>query len=248
MQTSEAINEIATALAKAQGEMGGAVKDSANPFFKSKYADLASVWEACRGPLSKNGLAVLQSPSVSRDEHGAYVAVETRLMHASGQWFCDTIIVAAKEDSPQAVGSAITYLRRYALQSFAGVAPEDDDAEAAHGRSNGNGHAKPQAAQSQGATGDLGPLVVEKLNPGRAGALAEVVFTNGDAVMTWKKPVHAAAGAALKTGHSVMVTIKTSTSGNRYLDEMKSTGMNGAQLAATKFQADTPIDSSEIPF
>jgi hypothetical protein len=62
MTTSESINEIAAALAKAQSEMGGAVKDSANPFFKSKYADLSSVWDACRGPLTKNGLSVVQFP------------------------------------------------------------------------------------------------------------------------------------------------------------------------------------------
>jgi hypothetical protein len=244
METSAEINEIATALSKAQGEMGGALKDSANPFFKSKYADLASVWDACRGPLSKHGLAVIQAPTTS----GNLVSVMTLLTHGSGQWIRDTLTVAAKDDSPQAVGSCISYLRRYALQSFAGVAPEDDDAEAAHGRSNGNGHAKAPAVQSQGATGDLGPLVIEKVGPGRSGALGEVIFTNGDAVMTWTKAHIVAANAAIKAGHSVMVTMKLSTSGNRYLSEIKSTGMNGAQLAATKFQADTPIDSSEIPF
>ncbi len=130
MQTSESINEMAAALAKAQGEMSGAVKDAANPFFKSKYADLASVWEACRGPLTKHGIAVVQSPSAD----GLRVSVDTLLLHTSGQWMRGTVSVNAKEDSPQAVGSAITYLRRYALQSFAGVAPEDDDAEAAQGR------------------------------------------------------------------------------------------------------------------
>lgn len=130
METSEHINEIAAALSKAQADMSGAVKDSANPFFKSKYADLASVWDACRGPLTKNGLAIIQSPSAD----GLRVSVDTLLTHTSGQWMRGTVSVNAKEDSPQAVGSAITYLRRYALQSFAGVAPEDDDGEAAQGR------------------------------------------------------------------------------------------------------------------
>ncbi len=131
MQTSDAINEIATALAKAQGQMTGALKDAANPFFKSKYADLASVWDACRKPLTDNGLAIVQSPSAD----GMRVSVDTLLTHTSGQWMRGTVSVTAKEDSPQAIGSCITYLRRYALQSFAGVAPEDDDAEAAEGRS-----------------------------------------------------------------------------------------------------------------
>jgi len=131
MTTSESIAEIADALAKAQGEMEGALKSASNPFFKSKYPDLASVREACVPYLSKYSLAVLQSPTAD----GAKVSVETLLMHASGQWVKDTLTVTAKDDSPQAVGSAITYLRRYALQAFAGVAPEDDDAEAAQGRS-----------------------------------------------------------------------------------------------------------------
>lgn len=148
MQTSDQINEIAAALAKAQGEMGGAVKDSANPFFKSKYADLSSVWDACRAPLTKNGIAVIQSPSAE----GLRVSVDTLLTHTSGQWMRGTVSVNAKEDSPQAVGSAITYLRRYALQSFAGVAPEDDDAEAAHGRGvAGNGQAKQPEPKTVGA-------------------------------------------------------------------------------------------------
>lgn len=131
MTTSNSINELATALAKAQKLIGGAKKDSANPFFKSKYADLASVRDACRDALADHGLAVLQSPTAV----GATVSVETMLAHSSGQWVRDTLTVTAKDDSPQSVGSAITYLRRYAMQSFAGIAPEDDDAEAAQGRS-----------------------------------------------------------------------------------------------------------------
>jgi len=127
MTHSEQINELATALAKAQGQIEGAKKDAANPFFKSKYADLASVWDACRSALAVNGLAVIQSPSAD----GMRVSVDTLLTHGSGQWMAGTVSVTAKEDTPQAIGSAITYLRRYALQSFVGVAPEDDDGNAA---------------------------------------------------------------------------------------------------------------------
>lgn len=123
---SESIKEIAAALAKAQGVIEGAIKDSANPFFKSKYADLSSVWAAVRGPLSSNGIAVIQSPHVD----GARVSVDTLLLHGSGEWVAGTMTATAKDDGPQAVGSTVTYLRRYALQSFAGVAPEDDDANA----------------------------------------------------------------------------------------------------------------------
>lgn len=130
MEMSEHINELSAALAKAQGQMEGAIRDAANPFYKSKYADLQSVWTACRKPLSENGLSILQSPSAD----GVRVSLETLLTHASGQWVRGTVTVSAKDDSPQAVGSCISYLRRYALQSFVGVAPEDDDAEAAQGR------------------------------------------------------------------------------------------------------------------
>lgn len=146
MDTTPDITELAAALAKAQGAIVGATKDSANPFFKSKYADLASVWEACRQPLSSQGLSVVQSPSVEASPEGPRVSVETLLLHSSGQWMRNVVSALAKEDAPQAIGSCITYLRRYALQSVVGVAPEDDDAEAAQGRPQ-NGHTR--AAQVQ---------------------------------------------------------------------------------------------------
>lgn len=130
MITSENINELAGALAKAQGAMGGALKDSANPFFKSKYADLESVWSACRKALSDNGLAVIQTESAT----DSGVAITTMLAHSSGQWIRDTLSLQPKDMSPQGMGSAITYGRRYALASIAGVYQTDDDAEAAHGR------------------------------------------------------------------------------------------------------------------
>jgi hypothetical protein len=135
MTTSEQIGELAAALAKAQAEMEGAAKNSTNPHFRNAYPDLASVRDACVGPLSKNGIAVVQSPSISLTaEFGAGVTVETRLIHGSGQWMAGTLSCQMKDASPQSVGSAITYLRRYALLSFAGIAPTDDDGEAAHGR------------------------------------------------------------------------------------------------------------------
>ena len=94
MRTSDTINELAAALSKAQAEMSGAKKDSENPHFRSKYADLASVWDACRIPLTKNGLAVVQSPRlVSAGETGWLVEVETTLLHTSGQFMADVIAV-----------------------------------------------------------------------------------------------------------------------------------------------------------
>lgn len=131
MEMSPEINEIGAALAKAQKVMKGAKKDSANPFFKSKYADLSAVADACRDALTDNEIAVVQAPS--SDGEGR-VSVETMLVHSSGQWFRERLSVKPKDDGAQAVGSCISYLRRYSLAAFAGVAPEDDDAEAAEGR------------------------------------------------------------------------------------------------------------------
>ncbi len=127
---SESIKELAGALSKAQGAMKGAVKDSANPFFKSKYADLASVWDACREPLSSNGLSVLQTTSF--DEKG--IKLVTMLLHTSGEWVSGELPVKPVKDDPQGMGSAMTYTRRYGLSAIVGIAPEDDDGNAASGK------------------------------------------------------------------------------------------------------------------
>ena len=129
-EQSEQIGELAKALAVAQGKITGALKDSSNPFFKSRYADLASVWDACRGPLSENGLAVVQL--TESDDAGVYVA--TTLAHSSGQWMRSRLRLQPKDSTPQGLGSAITYGRRYALAAIVGVAQVDDDGNAASGR------------------------------------------------------------------------------------------------------------------
>lgn len=142
MNTSEAIDQIATALAKAQGEIKGAAKDSTNPHFKSSYADLASVWEACRAALSKNGLSVIQTPDTTADG----VFLYTTLAHSSGQWIRGVMPVRPVQDTPQGLGSALTYARRYSLASMVGVAPEDDDGNAASaGTPANNGHGRTAA-------------------------------------------------------------------------------------------------------
>ena len=127
---SENIGELAAALAKAQGEVGTVTKDSANPFFKSNYASLAAVWEATRPILSKHQLSVVQMPS--HDEAGYYV--ETQLMHSSGQWIRSRTYMKPAKDDPQGIGSLISYARRYALQAVTMICPDDDDGEAAMGR------------------------------------------------------------------------------------------------------------------
>lgn len=124
MKRSENINEIATALAKAQGEMDNASKEKTNPHFGSKYADLASVWDSVREPLSKNGLSIVQSPSTTAD---GLVRITTLLLHQSGQWFEDEFDLSPRDKTPQSFGSATTYGRRYALMGMVGIAPGDDD-------------------------------------------------------------------------------------------------------------------------
>ena len=127
MKSSESITELASALCAAQSQMGGAVKDSANPFFKSSYADLTSVIKAIKQPFADNGLSYTQFP-VS-NENG--VGVSTRLMHISGQWLEMEYTLPTVKKDPQASGSAISYARRYALQSIAGIPTAEDDAESA---------------------------------------------------------------------------------------------------------------------
>lgn len=128
MKTSESIANIAPALLKAQKEIGGAKKGATNPFFKSKYADLGSVMEACKDALNDNDITVLQP--VGTDENGVYV--ETYLLHSSGEFMTAKMRIASKTDNnPQDQGSAITYARRYSLQSMMFIPAEDDDGEKA---------------------------------------------------------------------------------------------------------------------
>jgi hypothetical protein len=130
MNQSSSIAALAAALAKAQSSITGAVKDSANPFFKSKYADLESVWAACRKPLTENGLSVIQTTQPTK--HGLMLV--TTLAHSSGEWIRGYMTILTKDSTAQSMGSGITYARRYALAAICGVYQADDDAEAAVGR------------------------------------------------------------------------------------------------------------------
>ena len=117
---------LVSALAAAQAEMTRAIKDAKNPHFKSSYADLASVCDACMPALTKSGIAVVQP--IGRDEHGPYV--DTMLMYGSETLSCRIHLIMNKNDM-QGLGSAITYARRYGLMAMTGVAPDDDDGNAA---------------------------------------------------------------------------------------------------------------------
>lgn len=125
--TSPALDQLATDFALAQAEMVGALKSSTNPFYHSEYADLSSVWKACRGPLTSHGLSVVQLPVTAGD--GQSVALVTLLLHKSGQWIRSECSATPKDSGAQAMGSVMTYLRRYALAGV-GIPQVDDDGEA----------------------------------------------------------------------------------------------------------------------
>jgi len=127
MNMSDDIAELATALAKAQGEIQDATKGAENPYFKSKYADLSAVRSVIREPLARNGLSIVQLPSTV--DGGAIV--KTLLMHQSGQYISNELFMPAGKADPHGLGSAITYARRYSIMSILCLAAEDDDGNAA---------------------------------------------------------------------------------------------------------------------
>lgn len=164
---SDQIDQLGIALAKAQAEIEGAKKEGVNPHFRSKYADLGSVWEACRDALTKHGLSVVQIPGYD----GNLVSVVTVLIHASGQYISGQLCMPLQKAGPQAVGSSITYARRYALMAFVGIAPEDDDGNAAQK------HYNEQPRQTTAPAKQYKP----PLNP----AVADDIYTGTDPQKTW---------------------------------------------------------------
>lgn len=127
IEKSEQINELAAALSKAQGSIKNAAKDSFNPHFKSKYADLSSVIDATKESLAANGLAVSQMPEALDGR----VFITTMLLHSSGQWLSSTLMMIPDKTNCQGIGSAITYGRRYGMSAILGISQSDDDAESA---------------------------------------------------------------------------------------------------------------------
>lgn len=128
-QTSAELDQLFAALAKAQGEIQGAAKSALNPAFKTAdgsgrpYSTLADCWTACREPLAKNDLSIMQPPAF---RGGSEVVVITLLGHKSGQWMRCAVRIPS-DSKAQSIGSAITYARRYGLSSLVGIAPDEDD-------------------------------------------------------------------------------------------------------------------------
>lgn len=138
-QSNQAPQKIAAAFVKAKRAFGPALKDKNNPAFRSKYADLGACIDAVEDALLTNGIALIQETF----EDATGVTVETVFLHESGETMrCGKLHVPASKQDPQGYGSALTYARRYSLMASCGIAPEDDD---------GNAASRPQTAAAKPA-------------------------------------------------------------------------------------------------
>lgn len=190
------LKNLAVALCKAQADMESAKKAANNPHFNRKYADLASVWNTIREPLTNNGLSVVQ---LLRSVQGG-VEVETILLHSSGESISDVFSVPASKADAQGYGSAATYARRYSLMAMVGVAPEEDDgnaaAKTAPGSAGSGGDFRPEGPRRfQGAKAPLAQAARE-IESGAAGGGAPPA-----------KPAPAANGSAVKRVEWVKASI-----------------------------------------
>jgi len=149
MQKSDSITELAKALVKAQAQLPAAEKGAVNPAFKSRYANLADCWEACRKPLIENGLSVSQLPAPGDDGR---LHLTTLLLHISGEWICSECVLPLAKNDPQGYGSAMTYARRYGLAAIIGLVQDDDDGNAASHPAATAPRSQQQAQQQAGAS------------------------------------------------------------------------------------------------
>jgi hypothetical protein len=173
IRMSSSIDKLAIALTNAQSEMEPAAKTAENSYLGNTYADLTTVWNACRGALTRNELCVMQP--LSADPQGGMVSVTTMLCHSSGQWMSCTMYAKPKDMSPQSIGSAATYLKRYGLAGMVGVVTvdeDDDGVRSTQGEHAGNRGARPQGNKQPQGSGTDGqekgqkapPTIDQKLN------------------------------------------------------------------------------------
>ena len=161
MNKSDSIAKLAMALCEVQKTKLFALTSKKNPFFKSKYADISSVWDAIRLPLTSNGLAITQT-FINDNMDG--VTIETTLMHISGEYISGSLYIKPEKNTPQGAGSAITYGRRYALMAIVGISPEDDDGERAMARKRNKQRETPKTTTNGS---DVPGAVIKKPEPGK---------------------------------------------------------------------------------
>ncbi|MET3232221.1 UNVERIFIED_ORG: hypothetical protein ABIC54_004426 [Burkholderia sp. 1263] len=168
MKTSESQTKFAPAFLAAQKAIKFASKDATNPHFKNKYADLPAVVDAIKPALNDAGISYIQSPSPSDD---GKLHLTTRLLHESGEWLEDTLVMPLPKQDPQGYGSAMTYGRRYALAAITGLYQDDDDGNAGSGVGDRTASNKPGgSARPSGKKGSDAPedpvdmAIVEQMN------------------------------------------------------------------------------------
>jgi hypothetical protein len=179
--------ELLKAFVSAQAEMDGAKKTASNPAFKSRYADLAAVCDAVMPALTKYGIAVVQSPSV--DENNC-VIVQTMFTHESGGCMWDVMVIRPEKAHAHGIGSAITYARRYALQAMCGIAPEDDDGNAASLTGGGKQAEKPVSsaqAKRELVWGDVEQKLRSAKTETELDTRAEWFLANNKIPLSWKQ-------------------------------------------------------------
>lgn len=184
------MNKIAAAFIKAKREFAPALKDKTNPAFRSKYADLGACLEAVDDALLNNGIAVYQETF----EDSTGVTVETVFMHESGETIrCGKLHVPASKQDPQGYGSALTYARRYSLMAACGIAPEDDDGNAASGHKPKVDNVpkvdpsltKEQIAQIEQTAYEAGIAIADICKTGKVKSLADIPASKFDNLINW---------------------------------------------------------------
>lgn len=246
MITSESIDQIAVAMAKAQAAITPADKANTNPAFRSKYADLAAFWDAARNPLTANGLSVWQD--VTSNETGA--CITTRIMHTSGQWVeFGPLCVPADKRNAQGVGSAITYGRRYAFAAACGLVSDDDDGNAAV-ESTSSRREESRRTNGQNGSVDVGGEIVETsitdVKRSSDGKRFSVQLGTGAWVTTFKEDLAQRAKAHKGTGEIVRVVLK------RNGDHLNILALTLVESEGTAPDAALPmppaVNDSEVPF
>ncbi len=190
VRRSASIAALAKAMAAAQGELKNPPKDSVNPHFKSKYADLATVRDAVVPVLARHKLAVMQFPCEMDDQP----ALLTLLAHESGEWIETTTKLRPVKLDPQSIGSSQTYAKRYALQAIAGVAADEDD--------DGNAGSKPGPQQQKQSPPPPPPPEPQPATPPQF-------------ILDYEKALNTA--ASLKAVHDTIAAIKADVDANRIL-------------------------------
>jgi hypothetical protein len=129
MRASDSVAQIGAALAAAQAEIKTVVKDRTNPHFKNRYATLDAIMETVRPVLAKHGLSIVQGCTIPSEIDGRLVAfaVETMVLHASGEFLSNMVYMPLAKQSAQDAGSALTYGRRYGVSALLSLATDDDD-------------------------------------------------------------------------------------------------------------------------